>query len=72
MNEETSQSLSTKSRAILYHVKKSLEAKGLLLDTHICNIFDYRKGKFTKKDFHMLIRKYNQNLAQGEIDRLFE
>ena len=43
MQEESSSKLSQKSRSILFHLKNSLKQNGLLLDTHVCNLFQYRK-----------------------------
>lgn len=63
--------LSNKSRAILYRFKTSLKDKNLLLDTHICNVFQYRKNKFSRKQFHKLILKFDSNLILSDVDLVF-
>ena len=56
---DETEGLSPKSRGILYHFNASLLKHEIFLDTHICNLFDYRKEKFNKKDFHALIKKFD-------------
>lgn len=61
-------SLTPKCKSILFRLKQSLEENKLLLDTHICNIFKYRKEKLNRKEFHKIIRKYDEDLVLAEID----
>jgi hypothetical protein len=63
---------SKSSRDILYRLKKILITKKSNFNQLSCEVFGHLRTKFSLKQFHLLIKKYDANVNTNELDKLFQ
>jgi hypothetical protein len=64
---------SKSSRDILYRLKKNPhhQKNQTLINFHV-KFFGHLRTKFSLKQFHLLIKKYDANVNTNELDKLFQ